>query len=360
MDIYALAFSVSNLGPKSFQKLLNKFGTSQKAWVGNALDFNEVGIRGVAYKKFDTFRQSFNIENYVMQLDNAKVAFVSFSDKRYPKHLKKIDAPPIGLFVKGNIHLLSEKLSIGVVGTRKVTEYGREVTESLVRELVDKSGACIISGLALGVDGIAHGTAIEHKGSTIAILGCGVDCCLPSENYSIYTSILQNSGLIISEYPLSTPPNKGTFPARNRIIAALSVGVLVTEAAEGSGSLITADYALQYGKKVFAVPGQINSHTAKGSLGLIKKGAKIVISVEDILEELSIKNKLSSRIRNIKFTNLSTFEKNIIKILESEEMAIDELAHKSKTDVGSLMGIISVLELKGVIKNTRGKLSLIT
>jgi DNA processing protein len=376
IDEFSLAFSVSNLGPKSFQKILNHFSSLEKAWAGTQEEFAEIGIVLKTYQTFDAFRKSFDIEKYVLKLEKENVSFISFLDKDYPASLKKLENPPIGLFCKGNINLLRHSelisesqeipkrvrddsvLNIAVVGTRKVTQYGRDVTEMLVSSLVT-NGACIISGLALGVDGIAHRTAVLNNGKTIAVLACGVDCCLPSENYNLYSNILKNDGMIISEYPLSQPPNKGTFLARNRIIAALSDGVLITEAATGSGSLITAEWGLKLGKKVFAVPGPITSRMSDGSLKLLKQGAKLVSNVDDIIGEFkSQKGKVKSISQKLKVLNLSKEEKKIVSLLENEGMTIDEISKKTKLPVSKLFVSISNLELKGIIKNKGGKLSL--
>lgn len=357
IDRYSLAFSVSNLGPKSFQKILNKFETAQNAWEGNKEEFAEIGIVLKTYKTFDEFRKSFDIEKYVLKLQKEHVEFISFLDKQYPKSLKKLENPPIGLFAKGNTSLFKETFSLGVVGTRKVTSYGREVTESLVSNLV-LNGVCIVSGLALGVDGMAHRSAVSNSGKTIAVLACGVDCCLPSENYSLYRDILNNGGLIVSEYPLSQPPNKGTFLARNRNIAALSDGILITEAAEDSGSLVTAEWGLKLSKNVFAVPGPITSRMSDGSLKLLHQGATLVRGVEDILEKFSISNSQFSNKSKIKSLNLSKEEKKIVLLLQNEEMTIDEITKKTKLSISKLFVSISNLELKGIVKNNGGKIKL--
>ncbi len=357
-NIYCLAFSCSNIGPKGFQLLLNKFGDSKNAWNGTKGEYYELGIKDKSFETFEKFRNKFDINSYYEKLKKEQVQFVSYLDKRYPSGLKKLENPPIGIFVKGNAKLLKEKLSIGVVGTRKITSYGKNVTESIVSELVN-SDVSIVSGLALGVDGTAHRTAVLKNGKTIAVLACGVDCCSPSENFSLYSDILTNDGLIISEYPLSCPPNKGTFLARNRIIAALSNGVLVTEAAEGSGSLVTADWGLRLSKKVFAVPGPITSRMSDGSLKLLKQGAKLVTEGKDVLEEFKAHNsKLRTATQKLKNINLSKEEKKIISILENESLAFDELAKESKIKPTALMVLISGLELRGIVRNNNGKLNL--
>lgn len=359
-DNYTLAFSCSTLGPKSFQKILIKFGTAEKGWNASEEEFAEIGIVLKTYKNFVEFKNRFDCDQYNGRLKKAGVEFVAFTDKRYPKGLRKIENPPIGLFCKGNVKLLKSTFSIGVVGTRKITQYGRDVTEMLVKELV-KNGAVIVSGLALGVDGLAHRVTTENKGLAIAVLACGVDCCLPSENYSLYSSILKSNGLVVSEYPLSAPPFKGTFLARNRIVAALSDGVLITEAAEGSGSLVTAAYALQYGKKVFAVPGQITSRMSDGSLQLLKQGAKLVSNAEDILGEFSSagwrNNSQFSKKKQFANLNLTKEEKKIVFLIQNEGLTIDEISKLSKLPVSKIFIAISNLEIRGIIRNAGGKIS---
>ncbi len=359
MDSYSLAFSLSNIGPKRFQLLLNHFETVEKAWDGSKEDYGQIGIVGKTWDTFEKFRTTCDIPHYIEALEKKNVTFISFFDKRYPNDLKKLENPPIGLYCLGNISLLKNKSCIAIVGTRKITEYGRSVTEQIAGDL-SGSGMCIVSGLALGVDGVSHRAALDSNGITIAVLACGVDCCTPSENYSLYKRILDGNGLIISEYPLSLPPNKGTFLMRNRIVAALSDGILVTEAAEDSGSLVTADWGFKLEKKVFAVPGPINSQMAQGSLKLLKQGAHLVTNAEDILHEFSISNLQFSNKIKISKLKLSKEEKKIVSLLESDEMTIDEIAKKLKIDVSKLFISVSNLEIKGLVRNRNGKFALIT
>lgn len=365
MDLYSLAFSLSNLGPKSYQKLINKFGDSKKAWGASRSKYHELNIKDKTFETFDKFRKNFDIEEYIGKLEKENVFFVSFFDRDYPKNFKKLENPPIGIFCKGNKKLLSSRnefgmtIKIAVVGTRKITSYGKNVTETIVSELVN-NGACIVSGLALGVDGLSHRVCLENNGLTIAVLACGVDCCLPSENYSLYQEILKQDGLIISEYPLSCPPNKGTFLARNRLIAALSDGVLVAEAAEESGSLVTANWGFKLSKKVFAVPGPINSQMAKGGLKLLKQGAKLVTEGNDILKEFKTHNsKLRTATQKFKLSNLSKDEKRIINLLENEEMTVDAIAVVLKIPVSKLFASLSNMELNRVVKNVNGRWGII-
>jgi DNA processing protein len=291
---------------------------------------------------------------------------VTLEDEEYPQLLKEIKNPPFVLYGRGSLEILTGFArqpgvlsgllcsTIAVVGTRKTTEYGREVTKLLTTELV-LNGFTIVSGLALGVDAISHVTALENNGKTIAVLGCGVDCCSPGENQSIYNSILESENCIISEFPLGMKPAKWTFPARNRIIAGLSQAVLVTEGAEDSGSLITANFALKFNRKVFAVPGPITSSMSKGPYKLIQKGATLVTSGEDILEELKVQSvKLKVAVQSLKFNNATEEELKILKLLENENLHFDEILRKTKFTSSKLGVILSLMEIKGMIKSLDG------
>ncbi|OGH13620.1 MAG: DNA protecting protein DprA [Candidatus Levybacteria bacterium RIFCSPLOWO2_02_FULL_37_10] len=355
---YWLGFSVfSGIGPFKFKKILEDFGTAKKAWDSSDIKIKKnlgesLGI------KFVDFRSQFSIENYLKSLKKENVWFLTFEDKHYPNLLSKIKNPPFVLYGRG---IPFEKWNeeeinrtIAVVGTRKTTQYGREVTRILASQL-SQAGFTIVSGLAIGVDAISHKTALENGNKTIAVLGCGVDCCNPSENLSLYKRIIEEGGAVISELPLSHPPTKGSFPARNRIIAGLSIGVLVTEGAEDSGSLITANYAFELGRKVFAVPGPITSSLSKGPFRLIQKGAKLVTTPQDIIDELGIKNH-ELRIGKIK-TKIAVEtkeEKKILEILENEALHFDEIVRKSQLDSSKIGSLLSIMEIKGLVKTTDG------
>ena len=356
---YYLAFSVSNIGPKRFQQLLKLFKSAKKAWEKSSAEkYNKVGIGKLTYAKFENFKKLFNFSVYRSKLQKAKVEFIPYASKLYPENLLKLSDPPIGLFVKGNQSLLLEKQTIAVVGARKITIYGRQVTENLVSELCS-AGFIIVSGMALGVDGVGHKTAIENQGLTIAVLGCGVDCPYPRENEKLYKEILDHNSLIISEYPLGMLANKGTFPARNRIIAGLSSSVLITEAAEDSGSLITADYAIKQGKTVFAVPGNVTSQMSKGSLKLLKQGATMVSSTQDILDTLNIKSHNASlarpRLAKLNGLKLSKSEQKILEVLKNEERTIDEISKLTDIQMSRLSTTLSEMELEGLVRNLGGK-----
>ncbi|HUQ85751.1 MAG TPA: DNA-processing protein DprA [Candidatus Limnocylindrales bacterium] len=358
---YWLGFSsFSGIGPSKFTKLLSEFGTAKNTWDASFSDLEKV--LGKAWTpKFTEFRNKFSIPDYEAKLKKARVSFLILTDENYPKLLSKIKKPPFVLYYKGNIEILrcaQNDKSIAIVGTRRITEYGKQVTQDLTSDLVN-NGFVIVSGLALGVDAAAHKTTIINKGKTIAVLGCGVDCCYPRENQNIYNIILENGGAIVSEYPLGEAPSKGSFPSRNRIISGLSQGVLVTEGAADSGALYTAADAFENGRPVFAVPGPITSSLSKGPHGLISKGAKLISGSEEIIQELGLEKNIndtkgtthsaSSGRASIKGSTRE--EQMIIDLLENESRHFDEIVKLSKIKSSRLGGILSVMEMKGLIRS---------
>lgn len=371
---YWLGFSMfSGIGPVTFKKLYSHFGSAKAVWHADVNDILKLNLGEKLVTKFDQFRNGFSITDYTRLLLVKKISFVTQIDKEYPELLKQIKNPPIVLYVRGNLDLFysSTKRSawrssstdssrqartinpiIAVVGTRRISEYGKEVTQQFTQELVEH-GFTIVSGLAFGVDAIAHETTIENNGKTIAVLGCGIECCTPAENQSLYNSIVRTGGAVISELPLSHPPTKGSFPSRNRIIAGLSLGVVVTEGAEDSGALITADYAYKFNRKVFAVPGPITSDLSKGPYKLIAKGAKLVTSAQDIVSELGI-NKSIKGIKSIKSIKGGTKEEEkILELLQGEPLYFDQLVKQTGIHSAKLGSILSMMEIKGMIKNQK-------
>ena len=367
-----LGFSLSpGIGPKKFNLLIRNFGSAEKAWSASESELEPI-LKPALTSKFLGFRQYFDFEKYLQQLKRQKISFICLSDKEYPALLKKIPNPPIVLYVKALRQVQGKVLdlndfqpAIAVVGTRHITSYGRQITEMFTQDLA-RAGLIIVSGMALGVDGVAHQSAIEAKGKTIAVLGNGVDIPYPRENEKLYEEIIDSGGAVISEFPPGMPASVGSFPSRNRIVAGLSLGVLVTEGASDSGSLITANLGLDFGRKVFAVPGPITSNLSKAPLDLIRKGARLVTSAEDILRELQITNYElgisptspslragKAGLRGIK--GLNKDEQKILRLLENEGFNFDEIARKTKIDSSKLAGILSMMEIKGMIKNSEGK-----
>lgn len=354
---YYLAFSnFPGIGPIRFEKLLDHFGSADLAWNSKGKEFEDVLGKNL-FSKFEAFRKGFELEKYEESLHKRKMNYISLIDKEYPAKLKQIKNPPIILYSKGKVDLNSEHKFLAIVGTRRLTSYGKSVTELFSGKLAEQ-GLVVVSGLAIGVDSVAHSACLDSEGTTIAVLGNGVDICFPRENQKIYDRILEKGGMIISELPPGEPPSVGSFPSRNRIVAGISDGILVTEGAQDSGSLITANFGLDFKRKVFAVPGPITSSLSAAPLKLIEKGAKLVVEPEDIIKEFGIKPSELNKNKKT-FQNLSLEEKKIIDLIQNESLQFDEIVRRLKLDSSKLATILSMMEIKGLIKNTGGKFSLV-
>jgi len=273
---------------------------------------------------------------------------ITIRDKDYPTSLKEISDPPKELYIKGKI-IPQDKVAVGVVGTRKYTPYGKQVTFDIVGKLA-RMGITIVSGLARGIDTFAHQAALEANGRTIAVLGSGLDKAsfFPPPNYYLGEKISQQ-GAVISEYPIGVHGTKFTFPQRNRIISGLSLGVVVVEAPKESGALITAALALEQNREVFAIPGSIYEKNSVGTNRLIKLGAKLVIDVEDILEELNLSHLLTLEKKKIKPENKE--EEIILSVLSAQPTHIDEVIKKSNLTPGIVNSTLMILELKKAVRN---------
>jgi len=292
-------------------------------------------------------KSKIDLEKEWLKLQKEKIDLIPLNSPSFPSLLKETSYPPLGIYLKGTIP--KDSLSLAVVGTRKCTLYGKTVTEKIVKELV-YYGFTIVSGLAYGIDTYAHKTTLENKGKTIAVLASGLNKITPVINRKLAFKIIEN-GALISEYPLNAPSLKSNFPLRNRIISGLSLGTLVIEANEKSGALITANFALEQNREVFAIPGSIFNKASVGTNNLIKKGAKLVNSIEDILEELRIDY---SKIKNnflFKDNLLTEKEKAIYEILKEEELtSLDKILEITNLKPNEAMISLTELELKGLIK----------
>ncbi|WP_024831385.1 DNA-processing protein DprA [Ruminiclostridium josui] len=299
----------------------------------------------------------------VMMRTNIKM--VNIFEEVYPQKLKNIYDPPIALYYKGKLE--SDSFSIAVVGSRRPTVYGTKTAGRLSYDL-SMRGVTIVSGLARGIDSIAHKGCLDAGGRTIAVLGSGLDIIYPQENIGLFNDIIASKGLVISEYPPGMPPLQHNFPARNRIISGISGGVLVIEAAKRSGSLITAGFALEQGKEVFAVPGNIDCAYSMGTNQLIKEGAKLVLNASDILEEFEYSgvqnftffhedtlSKTSKKYLNL-FKGLTTDEIKILKIILNGVHNIDEIIETSNISAKDANNILFMLEMKGIISQNPGKI----
>ena len=284
MNYWIWFSTIKCLGPIQKKILLEKIGTPEKIYKTNICDIEKInGIRKDAIINIEKSKNKELMRKYEEYIYNHVIEGIPIDDVNYPAALREIYDPPITLFAKGNIAFLGEK-SIGIVGSRDATSYGFNTAKELSYSLA-QNNIVIVSGLARGIDKAAHIGALNARGKTIAVLGCGIDICYPNENMVIYKEILRR-GLIISEYIVGTKPEAGNFPARNRIISGLSNGVVIVEAKAKSGAIITVDFALEQGRTVYAIPGNINSIQSEGTNDLIKQGAKTVTSINDVLEDL--------------------------------------------------------------------------
>jgi len=319
-------------------------------------------------EKFIEFRRKFDPKKELEQLKKDGITVLAVDDEDYPESLRNISDPPICIYLKSSTtkffsgkpqtakNLLSSPLSnqtfFAIVGTRKPTSYGRQIAYKFAHELTE-AGFIIVSGMAMGIDTVAHQATLDAGGKTIAVLGCGVNIVYPAINHNLYQNIIKTGGAVISEFPPNQTVLKGLFISRNRIISGLSKGVLIAEGGEYSGSLITAKYAGIQGKDVFAVPSQINSEMSQAPNLLIKQGAKLVTTVKDIFEELNIK--ITPRKKEDIRKNLNEGGKMIFDILQTNPQTVDDLAIKLRKTVSEILNLISVMEINGVVEKNMEK-----
>lgn len=346
---YLLALHlIDGLGPIRLKVLINYFKDPKLAWEANGDQLLKLGIPKNAVQLFLETRKKLEPETYAQSIKKSGIKWITVFDENYPRLLKQIYDPPVALYYKGEI-LPSDEQAIGVVGTRKITGYGKTVTQSFTSQLVS-AGLTIVSGLARGVDSVAHKQALEMGGRTIAVLGGGLNHIFPPENTELAQKITRGSGAVISEFPPDHPSLPGNFPSRNRIIAGLSKAVLVTEAASDSGSLITARLAVEAGRDVFAVPGPVTSTLSRGPIDLIKEGARPVFDPKEILEEMGI-NKIQSSNAKLQNNQLLADEKSILQILENETMHIDEIGRNLNFPSPKISALLLKMEISGLVQN---------
>lgn len=332
-----------------YQQLLAVFSSLDEVWEAEFDELLKSKIDEKIIHEFLVWREKLDEEKIHKILEQEKISCLILTDKNYPKLLKEVYDPPFCLFVRGK--LAPDDFNLAVVGTRKYSTYGKQVTEKLVGELSNQ-GVTIVSGLAFGIDIIAHTTTLQNHGKTIAVLGSGINRhhIYPGEHKNIAEQIVENNGALISEYPPGTLPNKFTFPRRNRIIAGMSLGTLVIEAAEKSGALITAEYAMESGREVFAIPQNITSPTSKGTNNLLKNGAKLVTSSEDILEGLDLQD-IEVYVTNKQILGDSPQENAVLAVLSQEPKHIDEITKASKLSSTEISATLTIMEMKGKVRN---------
>jgi len=318
----------------------------QDAWKAPEGKLRQAGLDSRTIDTLVLLRPRISLDAEMEKLERYKVKVLIYEDTSYPARLKEIyDYPPV-LYVRGNLPSQDEA-SLAVVGTRRPTIYGRQVTEEVVTDLV-QSKITIVSGLARGIDSVAHRVALDAGGETIAVFASGLDIVYPAENTKLAQAIMEH-GALISEYPLGVKPRAENFPLRNRIMSGLSLGVLVVEAGERSGALITAFQALEQNREVFAIPGSILSPASKGTNHLIQEGAKLVRNCADILGELNL-TMVTQQLEIKEFSPVSEAESLVLKQLTQEPSHIDEICRRSGLTMPEVSSTLAMLELKGIIK----------
>ena len=345
---YWLGFNlVSGIGPSGIRALLRHFGGLEPAWKANAATLRAIGLRRDGIEQLVSKRSQIDLDAELATVKDHGLQILTWDDDDYPSLLRSIDHPPPLLYVRGNI-VPDDGFAVAVVGTRKCTDYGVRVTRRLTGGLT-ANGITIVSGLALGIDGMAHRAALDAGGRTLAVFGCGLDTIYPARHRDLAERIAQ-SGALISDYPLGTAPEATNFPPRNRIISGLSLGTLVTEAGIKSGALITARFALDQGRETFAVPGNIYSRSSAGANALIQRGeAKLVTRVEDILEELNLTMVPQQKEVRTIVPDTPT-ERVLLGYMGEEPVPLDDIVRDSGLPTATVSSTLCMMELKGMVR----------
>ena len=344
---YWLGFTlVSGVGPVRFRRLLDYFGSAAAAWQAPARDLALAGLDARTVEAIVAQRPLIDLDAQWKQLTAKNVRLLLLTDPEYPARLKEIHDPPPVLYVRGEI-LPQDELCLAVVGTRRCTPYGRQAVDRIVGGLA-RNGVTIVSGLARGVDTLAHRVALQAGGRTIAVLGSGVDVIYPVENSRLAEEIVAH-GALVSEYPLGTKPEAGNFPARNRIISGLTPATLVIEAGKQSGALITADFALEQGRDVLSVPGSIFGPQSEGTNRLIREGATLITSAEDVLEALKVPE-VAEQLTMRELLPVDETEAKLLTYISHEPRHIDEIGRASGLPMATVSATLTMMELKGLVR----------
>jgi DNA processing protein len=344
---YWIGFTIiPGIGRTRLAQLESYFGNMEAAWRAAPADLRQSGLDSGTIRAITTWRPKISLEAEMEKLDGYGIKVFTWRDPDYPSRLKEIyDYPPV-LYVRGSL-LPEDEWCLAVVGTRRATVYGRQVTEEIVADLA-QSKITIVSGMARGIDSIAHRSALEAGGRSIAVFASGLDTVYPAENAALARDIMQQ-GALVSEYPPGIRPRADKFPRRNRIMSGLSLGVLVVEAGETSGAMITANMALEQNREVFAIPGSILSPASRGANHLIQEGAKLVRDYTDILEELNL-TAVAQQLEMKEVIPFSDTESMLLKQLRAEPTHIDEVCRNSGLPIAAVSSTLTMMELKGMVK----------
>lgn len=341
---------VSGIGPVRLRALQEHFGSIDRAWHASTEQLRATGLDGRSIEALVQVRQRLDLDAELARVRAAGLTLLTLDDPDYPRLLREIDGPPPLLYVHGEM-TEADEMAVAVVGTRHPSHYGREAALRLVTDLAEQ-GITIVSGLAYGIDSVAHTAALAAGGRTIAVQGCGPDIVYPPSNTRLAADIVQH-GALLSEHPLGTRPEGRHFPARNRIVSGLSIAVLVIEAGQTSGALITARMAGEQGRDVFAVPGNIFNPSAAGVNYLIQNGAKLVTSVADILEELNLSSVVEQRAVQLALPE-NDMERALLGHLSADPTHIDVISRAAALPLPTVSATLALMELKGLVRQVGG------
>jgi len=341
---------VKGIGAVRFRTLLNAFGDPRSAWEASPEALREAGLSEKLSANVAKLRVQVALDKVWEQIQSRDIQVLTWDDEAYPRRLKEIDQPPPVLYLRGSL-LAEDEWAVAIVGTRRVTAYGRQVADELSTVLA-RNGVTVISGLARGIDSIAHQAAVNTGGRTIAVMGTGVEQIYPPENRRLADQIMQQ-GALVSDYPLGTPPDGVNFPPRNRIISGLALAVVVVEAGLTSGALITASFAAEQGRDVFAVPGNINAPQSLGTNRLIQDGATPLLTPQQVLEALNLTMVSEHRTARQVLPTDPT-EKQVYQVLGSEPLHVDEIRIRANMPIEQVSATLALMELKGMVRQVGG------
>jgi DNA processing protein len=348
---YWIGFNlIKGIGAVRMQALLRHFGDLEAAWKAAPIELARAGLGGKVIERILQARQNVDLEKLWAKIESQGIKILTWEDETYPQRLKEIDQPPPVLYIRGD-YLPDDLFAVAIVGTRRVTPYGRQITEELAAYLAT-NGITVISGLARGVDAIAHQTAVRAGGRTIGVLGSGVDKIYPPEHRGLAEKMMAQ-GAIVSDYAPGTPPDAANFPPRNRIISGLSLAVVVIEAGETSGALITAEFAAEQGREVFAVPGSILAPQSKGTNKLIQNGALPLLSVNDLMQALDL-TRMGEHKAARKAIPSDETEARLMSVLREEPLHVDEIRNQTDIPIEKVSATLALMELKGMVRQVGG------
>ncbi len=344
---YWIGFTlVKGIGAVRFQRLLDRFGDAESAWKAAPADLAGAGLGLKMIERLVSVREKADLSRMWDQIQSKGIHVLTWLDETYPQRLKEIEQPPPVLYVRGAL-IPEDTWAVAIVGTRRVTPYGRQVTEEIASFLAANS-ITVISGLARGVDAIAHNAALKAGGRTLAVLGSGVDRIYPPENRAMAEQIFEH-GAVLSDYVPGTPPESSNFPPRNRIISGLSMAVVVVEAGETSGALITAEFAAEQGREVFAVPGNILAPQSKGTNKLIQQGALPLLSASDIMQTLNL-TQVGQHKAARKALPTDEVEAKLLGTMGEEPLHVDEIRGQTGLPIEKVSATLVMMELKGMVR----------